>query len=186
VSDIQPEWLEATDGSLAAVLDASHDPDILLWLRQQDRPHLCLFAPPASETLAAYAPYVISLDTAGLRDLAEYVAGKPWAIYVAHRGTLQKLALHLKSHLMVRSPSGRPAYFRFFDPRVLRAYLPTCNRSQLQRFFGADIEAVYAVGPAPREILQFRRPPAWPPFVTPRFPTRRWTAATPAGALVDG
>ena len=30
----------------------------------------------------------------------------------------------------------RDRYFRYYDPRVLRVYLPTCNARELQTVFG--------------------------------------------------
>ena len=37
---------------------------------------------------------------------------------------------------MVGAPGGERVYFRFYDPRVLRVYLPTCSSSELKGVFG--------------------------------------------------
>ena len=37
---------------------------------------------------------------------------------------------------MVYNEDGKPLYFRFYDPRVFRVYLPTCNESELEIIFG--------------------------------------------------
>ena len=37
---------------------------------------------------------------------------------------------------MVYDEDGKPLYFRYYDPRVLRVYLPTCNESELKTVFG--------------------------------------------------
>jgi hypothetical protein len=37
---------------------------------------------------------------------------------------------------MVYSPEAKPMYFRYYDPRVLRIYLPTCNAQELATVFG--------------------------------------------------
>jgi hypothetical protein len=37
---------------------------------------------------------------------------------------------------MVKTEEGEELYFRFYDPRVLRIFLPTCDREQLKDFFG--------------------------------------------------
>ena len=36
----------------------------------------------------------------------------------------------------VADEDGQTFFFRFYDPRVLRAFLPTCSPSQLTDFFG--------------------------------------------------
>ena len=37
---------------------------------------------------------------------------------------------------MVYDEDGKPLYFRYYDPRVLRAFLPTCNADDLKVLFG--------------------------------------------------
>ncbi len=35
-----------------------------------------------------------------------------------------------------RSEQKAPLVFRYYDPRVLRVYLPTCSPAEFARFFG--------------------------------------------------
>ena len=44
--------------------------------------------------------------------------------------------MHLRTFLKVYGPDLKPLYFRYYDPRVLRVYLPTCNDQELQTVFG--------------------------------------------------
>jgi uncharacterized protein DUF4123 len=37
---------------------------------------------------------------------------------------------------MVYDPDVNPVYFRYYDPRVLRVFLPTCNTQELAAVFG--------------------------------------------------
>jgi hypothetical protein len=37
---------------------------------------------------------------------------------------------------MVEDARGKEMYFRFYDPRVLRVFLPTCTAQEAQDFFG--------------------------------------------------
>ena len=43
---------------------------------------------------------------------------------------------HFRKFLIVQAEDGMELYFRFYDPRVLRIFLPTCTRNQLIEFFG--------------------------------------------------
>jgi len=45
--------------------------------------------------------------------------------------------------------------FRYYDPRVLRVYLPTCVRSELRTVFG-PIERFWTEGENPDKMLEFR------------------------------
>ena len=40
---------------------------------------------------------------------------------------------------MAYNEEGTPFYFRYYDPRVLRRYLPSCNESELKILFGPVI-----------------------------------------------
>ena len=43
---------------------------------------------------------------------------------------------HLRRFLTVTDEQRRRLYFRYYDPRVLRVFLPACDGSQLQQLFG--------------------------------------------------
>jgi hypothetical protein len=38
--------------------------------------------------------------------------------------------------LRVETPERKVVNFRFYDPRVLRAFLPACDRMEIAEFFG--------------------------------------------------
>ena len=44
--------------------------------------------------------------------------------------------MHLRTFLKVYGPDLTPLYFRYYDPRVLRTYLPTCNEQEMRTVFG--------------------------------------------------
>ena len=43
---------------------------------------------------------------------------------------------HLRKFLIVRLENTKRMYFRFYDPRILKDFLPTCTSAQLNHFFG--------------------------------------------------
>jgi hypothetical protein len=45
--------------------------------------------------------------------------------------------------------------FRYYDPRVLRTYLPTCSQQDLGEFFGPVLNYVVE-GEDPAELLRFQ------------------------------
>ncbi|WP_337040318.1 DUF4123 domain-containing protein [Emticicia sp. 17c] len=63
--------------------------------------------------------------------------GDSWGIFINTSLTLKELAAHLQKLLIVTmQDDGRMVYFRFYDPRVLRTFLPTCHVTQLKELFG--------------------------------------------------
>ena len=65
-----------------------------------------------------------------------------------------RLRHHLKGFLRVRSEAGQKMIFRYYDPRVLRAYLPTCNAAELKTVFGS-IRRFVVEAEDPAEVLEF-------------------------------
>jgi hypothetical protein len=45
--------------------------------------------------------------------------------------------------------------FRFYDPRVLRRFLPTCNPAEMKVFFG-EVETLFAESELSGKLLSFR------------------------------
>ena len=48
---------------------------------------------------------------------------------------LEELRKQFRHFLLAELPDGRMVMFRFYDPRVMRPYLPTCNRDELGLWF---------------------------------------------------
>jgi hypothetical protein len=62
--------------------------------------------------------------------------GDSWGIFIKSELDLETLATQLQKLLIVSMQTdGRQVYFRFYDPRVLRGFLPTCQTTQLKEIF---------------------------------------------------
>jgi hypothetical protein len=127
----------ASNGYLFALLDATDQ--ILV-------PHkakllgptkaVSLFTGTANEWYWAVAPYLFQVDSELLDWIAEKLWKEPWGIFAMSKANLEDLRLHFKKFLMVNLPDGKQWLFRYYDPRILQAYLPTCEPWELQKFFG--------------------------------------------------
>ena len=62
--------------------------------------------------------------------------GKNWGVYLTCDQPPDVVRKHFRHFLMVVLPDGKQAYFRFYDPRVLRVFLPTCAEQEANLFFG--------------------------------------------------
>ncbi len=49
---------------------------------------------------------------------------------------------------------GGTLLFRYYDPRVLRIFLPTCTPAELREFFG-PLSRLYAEAEGGQELLEF-------------------------------
>lgn len=66
--------------------------------------------------------------------------GDSWGIFVQSPLGIESLGKQLQKLLVVSMQTdGRQVYFRFYDPRVLRSFLPSCQKDQLKEIFiGVD------------------------------------------------
>lgn len=100
--------------------------------------HSSLYAGEAEKDLEEFAPYLFHIPD-GCETEAHFLkAGKglSWGIMLETEWPFEELKTHLRRFLRVKMESGETMYFRFYDPRVLRIFLPTCDQDQLLTFFG--------------------------------------------------
>ena len=128
---------EADRGALYAVLDACDEPRVPARVRAI-RPERAasLYRGAAAEELAAIAPWLVRVDAELLEWIAGTIWADPWGIFAVTDAGFDALRTHFRKFLLVNGPEGEPWYFRFYDPRVLARFLPTCDAAQLTDFFG--------------------------------------------------
>ena len=150
------EFLRNQDVPLFALLDAARDPQVLALLSVSEEEHQSLYEGSQGEELAAFAPYLVRLprESALLERLASAGWGQSWGVYLTSDRPFDKLRRYLRQFLLVKLADGREAYFRFYDPRVLRLFLPTCSPAETERFFGA-VERFLVEAEQPTTLLSF-------------------------------
>jgi hypothetical protein len=144
-----------------ALLDGARDPQIAPMVRASGMPFECLYAGALTLALAAAAPYLVQLtpEARFFKDLVAKAWGNAWGMFTVAGPdvTLQAMRKHFRTLLRVKDEQGQILVFRFYDPRVLRVYLPTCTKMELAQVFGpVDTILVEAEGAA--NALQFNAP----------------------------
>jgi len=123
---------------LFALLDAARDDRVLDLLQNSGEKYQSLYEGQQGEDLANFAPYLVALPqhSSFLRAILKEGWGKSWGVYLTCTSEFGDLRKHLRHFLEVTLPGGKNAYFRFYDPRVLRVYLPNCTADDTKEFFG--------------------------------------------------
>jgi len=123
---------------LYVVLDAARDIKILALLMQSKEEHQSLYEGVEGAKLSQVAPYLVKLgkDSLLLSSLLLEGWGNSWGVYLTCASEFQEVRRHLRHFLEVQLPDGKQVYFRFYDPRVLRVFLPTCTADEVNQFFG--------------------------------------------------
>ena len=133
-------WSGATEAEerLYAILDGARNEGIYAAVATAGCAYECLYPGELAPDMAEVAPYLVSLsaDDSFTRWIIEKGWGNSWGVFVRTPAELRLLRQHMRSLATVYSPDLKPMYFRFYDPRVLRAHLPACKADELARFFG--------------------------------------------------
>ena len=138
------------------IVDAARDRRIYPLILSCHLDHACLYT-GAPRTLEMVAPYLLRLDH-GYRDTYKFLEqgwGNSWGVILRCDTRLERLRTHLRRLLTVRDPGGKRLLFRYYDPRVLRLYLPTCLEPELREMFG-PIQYFWCESERPDDMLEFQ------------------------------
>jgi hypothetical protein len=121
-----------------AVLDGAISPAILDLLNQSGTYYQSLYEGEQSADIARYGPYVAQLqpDRPFLPYLVKAAWGMFWGVFLGSDLSFEETRKHLRRFLIVDSGTGSKSLFRFYDPRVLRVFIPSCAPVQRKEFFG--------------------------------------------------
>lgn len=127
-------------GRMIAVLDATSYANLAGLLAETGLPHQSLFFGEDAEFLQGEAPYAVTLDPENRAGVKRLIAG---ALY-RHAGFItltdagqDDIRRHFKSWLTVNLGEEEGlAMFRFYDTRILLAFIATLGASEARAFFG--------------------------------------------------
>jgi hypothetical protein len=148
---------DASRSGVWALLDCARDPKVYLALLESRLEFQCLYSGKLPRALEMVAPHLVQLlPNHRLTDkLLDEGWGQSWGVYLTIDDP-SNLRHHLRKFLKVRDMNDRRLIFRFYDPRVLRTYLPTCVQDEWRQFFG-PISAFLVEGPGGDSLVSFAR-----------------------------
>lgn len=139
-NQLQQQLFADPDLQAFAVLDGASNPALLDFLYAQEPPEFaCLYRGELEPDMAECAPYVAKLEqgSAFTQWLISSGWGLHWGVYAVANCDLKAMRYHLRKLTMVYEPeTNEPLLFRFYDPRVMNVFLPTCDAKQAREFFG--------------------------------------------------
>src|SRR6266850_1652072 len=126
------------DTSIFTVLDGASVPELVKNLYEHEPEYCCLYRGELEPDMATVAPYLVRLEAE--TQFTELVLGEGWGAhwgsFVISPANLRALRDHFRAFHAVELPDQRTVLFRYYDPRVLRNFLPVCNATELATFFG--------------------------------------------------
>lgn len=148
---------------LYALLDASREPSVLKVILESKEEYQSLYEGAQGAQLAHFAPYLIRVPQKSrlLDTLVKQAWSKSWGVFLTCDSPLKDLRTHFRHFLTVKLPDGSQVYFRYYDPRVLRLFLPTCLPEETAQFFG-PVKYFLIESEDPATALHFTRTPKGP------------------------
>lgn len=120
------------------ILDGASIENLPQRLYDMAPPNFCLFRGKLGPDLATVAPYVVGMvkNSSFSEWFLSNEPGNHFGIFALSRHSIQEMRSHFRDLFIVHKEDGDPMYFRFYDPRVIRTFLQTCNEQELKTFFG--------------------------------------------------
>ncbi len=121
-----------------ACVDGASIPGLRIKLFEMNPRYYCLFRGELEDDVAENAPYLVGLipGDSFTEWLLSGKTGKHSGIFAKSRQSLIEMRRHFRELIMVQDEAGKPMIFRYYDPRVISQFLPTCNEEELGKFFG--------------------------------------------------
>lgn len=131
-------YLRGMKDPLYAILDAARQEDVPALLEGSKLQYQSLYEGIEGQAMADAAPYLVRLtpESPLLETLVRRGWGDSWGIYLTSLAPFAEVRKHFRRFLLVKLADGEEVYFRYYDPRVLRVFLPTCTPQEAAQFFG--------------------------------------------------
>src|SRR4051812_17540268 len=154
---VGPELFGEPGVNVFAILDGASVPGLVQLLHRCSPQHECLYRGQLEPDIAEVAPYIIQLEenTEFTDIVLNQGWGNHWGVFALTTADLFTMRQHLRRFLTVHDSTGKPLLFRYYDPRVLRVYLPTCNPEEITSFFG-PITRYFMEGEKPGAAVSFQ------------------------------
>jgi hypothetical protein len=150
------------DYTVYAVIDGAampgHGPDLQQIILDSSAPHARLLKGDHPPEVEAVAPRLVMLQPDSA--VTSWFFGQGWGlglgVLALAAADLRTMRRHFQALMQVSLPDGRIVSFRWYDPAILRVYLPSCTATEAGFVFG-PVALYLTEGDDPHELRQFIR-----------------------------
>lgn len=140
-----------------AILDGAAIPELRMKLFEHNPVYYCLYRGELPPDIAQVAPYLVHFEPDS--EFSTWVFakgwGKNWGIFLRSNYNIRLLRKHFRNFLIVHTEEGKPLLFRYYDPRVMRVYLPSCGKEEIETIFG-PVDSYFMEDEDSKTLLRFR------------------------------
>jgi hypothetical protein len=122
---------------LYALVDGAQAFELAFTARLMGHELYTIFSGELAETAAHVGPCLVAVGerSAFLQKWIEQIGSHAGVLFESS-APFDTVCAHLRSVFVAVDEEGQEYFFRFYDPRVLRSFLPTCREDELREFFG--------------------------------------------------
>ncbi len=137
VEQFQNELFNELDLKTYAVIDGAQVVELQERLQGSQQNFVCLWSGQLASDLQQVAPYLVQLkrDCEFTLWLLENGWSNSWNIFLSTRSSMKMLRKQLRKFLTVVAEDGETLVFRFYDPRVMKAFMRNIDAQQSQQLF---------------------------------------------------
>lgn len=149
---------EAQGCQLFGIVDSARNEEVFRYLVTGDVQYKSLFE--GTMDVQSYGVSGFLVECKKESALYQWMVGEAWgdscSIFFTSKASFDELFKHFQQFNRVYLEDDEVVLFRYYDPRVLRVYLPTCNPDEVEVFFG-EVESFFTEGEEASEIWEFRK-----------------------------
>jgi hypothetical protein len=122
---------------LHALIDGARAFELAFAARMMGHRLFTLFSGPLADVASHVGPCLVALDepSAFLDRWVKSLGSHAGVLFQSDR-ELDVVGAHLRQRFVTTDQAGQEFYFRFYDPRVFRVFLPECGPRERADFFG--------------------------------------------------
>ena len=124
-------------GKLYAIVDGAQSLPLAFTARLMGHELYTVFSGDLATTVAHAGPLLVRFDERSgfLGKWVEHIGTHAGVLFEAP-ADLSDVLIHLRRIFIATDEEAQEYFFRFYDPRVIRTFLPTCHPNELKEFFG--------------------------------------------------
>lgn len=143
--------------NLYAIVDSARNDDVFKYFLTDNITYQSLFQGKMDVKFFGVSGFLVECkkDSILFNWLTNDAWGTSCCVFLISKDPFEEILKHFQKFNRVYLEDDDVVYFRFYDPRVLRVYLPTCNNMEIKTFFG-EIESFFMEAEKPYVLIEFQ------------------------------
>jgi len=158
VADFLWDQAEKKMCNLYAIVDSARNDEIFKYFLTDTISYRSLFQGKMDVKFFGVSGFLVECRKDSI--IFNWLTTKAWgdscSVFFISKSHFEEVFRHLQKFNRVYLEDDDVVYFRFYDPRVLRLYLPSCNNKEIRTFFG-EIESFFMESENPEILTEFQR-----------------------------